>query len=573
MYSALVSALAFLATATNALQLGPLPVYRQLEYATHHEPLAASAGSSSSSGSSSSTGSSPSYKAYNISVPVDHFHNDTRYGPHTDDTFDLRYWFDAQHYRAGGPVIVIAAGETDAVARFPFLEKGIVARLAERYHGIGVILEHRYYGSSYPSEVTEEVRPESLRFLSTDQALADYAYFAKHVQFPGLEHLDLTAGKTPWLAYGGSYAGAFVAFLRKLYPDVYYGAVSSSGVTQAITDYWEYLEPIRKFAPATCIAAAETFTDIIDRVLIDHGKNETLGRQLQAAFGVKGKTLPMKNVDFVSLLVNPLGLFQERNWDPKLGTPGFQEYCGNITSSKLLYSNTAASSSILKDVISTAGYDANNKTLVTNLLNYAGYTNLTTTSKLSRKKSSDSKTKGLTRSTSTSWNYQVCTEWGFFMNGASVPADIPPLMSRLIDVEYASLACREDFKIATPPDTSIINKHGGYNFSFPRVAIIDGLADPWRQATPHADSAPARKSTDSEPFLLIDVPALEAWDEMRGGVHHWDQNGLSTKDLQDGSKVPVAISEVHQEVLRFVGVWLAAWRKDAVANGQKVLYS
>lgn len=565
MYSALVPVLALLATATNALQLGPLPVYRQMEYVTDHEPLAASAGSSSAS--------TPSYKAYNISVPVDHFHNETRYSPHTNETFDLRYWFDAQYYRAGGPVIVIAAGETDATARFPFLAQGIAARLAERYHGIGVILEHRYYGSSYPPQAAEELTPESIRFLTTDQALADYAYFARNVQFPGLEHLNLTAGKAPWLAYGGSYAGAFVAFLRKLYPDVYYGAVSSSGVTQAVTDYWEYMEPIRKFAPASCIAATEAFTDIIDRVLIDHGKNKTLGRQLQAAFGVKGKSLPMKNVDFVSLLVNPLGLFQERNWDPKVGTAGFRDYCGNITSPKLLYPDTTASDSIIKDVIHTAGYDANNKTLVTNLLNYAGYTNSTTTSQLSAKQSSDSKTKGLPRSSTTSWNYQVCTEWGFFMTGASVPADIPPLMSRLIDLKYASLACVQDFNITTPPDTSIVNRHGGHNFSFPRVAIIDGLADPWREATPHADSAPARKSTDAEPFILIDVPEKEVWDGMRGAVHHWDQNGLSTKDLQDGSKVPRAISDVHQEVLRFVGVWLAAWKKGAVVNGQRVLVS
>ena len=564
MYSSLIPVLALLATATNALQLGPLPVFRQLEFVTHHEPLEASVGSSSTS---------PSYKAYNISVPVDHFHNDTRYAPHTDETFNLRYWFDAQYYRAGGPVIVIAAGEADATARIPFLEKGIVARLAERYHGIGVILEHRYYGTSYPEKAVEELTPESIRFLSTDQALADYAYFAKNVQFPGLEHLDLTAGKTPWLAYGGSYAGAFVAFLRKLYPDVYYGAVSSSGVTQAIEDYWQYMEPIRKFAPATCVAAMETFTDIIDRVLIDHGKNRTLGRQLQAAFGVKGKSLPMKNVDFVSLLVNPLGLFQERNWDPNVGSPGFRDYCRNITSAQLLYPDTAASSSVMKDVISTTGYDATNKTLVTNLLNFAGYTNLTTTFQLSAKKSRDSKTKGLPRSASTSWNYQVCTEWGFFMTGASVPADIPPLMSRLIDLEYASMACPQDFNITTPPDTSIINKHGGHHFSFPRVAIIDGLADPWREATPHADSAPARTSTDAEPFILIDVPEKDVWDHMRGGVHHWDQNGLSTKDLQEGSKVPRAISEVHEEVLRFVGVWLSAWKNGAVASEQKVLSS
>lgn len=58
--------------------------------------------------------------------------------------------------------------------------------------------------------------PKSLR-------LADTAFFARNVVFEGLEDLKLTAPHTAYIAYGGSYAGAFVAFLRKTYPDTYFG--------------------------------------------------------------------------------------------------------------------------------------------------------------------------------------------------------------------------------------------------------------------------------------------------------------------------------------------------------------
>ena len=90
---------------------------------------------------------------------------------------------------------------------------------------------------------------ENLRFLTTEQALADTAYFAKHVRFKGLEKYgaNLTAPHAAYIAYGGSYAGAFVAFLRKLYPDVYYGAIASSGVTEAIWDYWAYYSPVAEY--------------------------------------------------------------------------------------------------------------------------------------------------------------------------------------------------------------------------------------------------------------------------------------------------------------------------------------
>jgi hypothetical protein len=92
--------------------------------------------------------------------------------------------------------------------------------LAVATHGIGVVLEHRYYGTSFP---TPDLSTENLRFLTTDQALADEVYFAKNVVFEGLEHLDLTAPNVAYIGYGGSYAGAFNAFLRKLYPDVFWG--------------------------------------------------------------------------------------------------------------------------------------------------------------------------------------------------------------------------------------------------------------------------------------------------------------------------------------------------------------
>lgn len=157
------------------------------------------------------------YPEYNISVPIDHFHNDSIYEPHSNGFFNLRYWFDASHYKPGGPVIVLQSGETSGEGRLTFLQKGIVAQLSQATNGLGVILEHRYYGTSFP---VPDLSTENMRFLTTDQALADQAYFAQNVVFEGLEHLNLTSHKNAYIAYGGSYAGAFVAILRKEYPDV-----------------------------------------------------------------------------------------------------------------------------------------------------------------------------------------------------------------------------------------------------------------------------------------------------------------------------------------------------------------
>ncbi|KAL4864936.1 hypothetical protein BDV12DRAFT_211337 [Aspergillus spectabilis] len=493
-----------------------------------------------------------SYQEYNFSVPIDHFHNETRYEPHSNGSFNLRYWFDSSHYRPGGPVIVIAAGETSGEDRFPFLSQGIVTKLAKAYHGLGVILEHRYYGTSYP---VERITPESLRFLTTEQALADYAYFASNVVFPGLEDIDLTAPATPWIAYGGSYAGAMVAFLRKVYPDVFWGAVSSSGVTAAIIDYWNYYEPIRNYGPSDCIDSIQTTTDIVDRILIDHAHNHTLRSQLQAAFGV---TPPINNTDFVSLISRQMDAFQSRNWDPAVGSYEFRHYCDNITSHDPLHPSTNTTS-LLPQLLSAAGYNPTNKTLLTSLRNTISYVNASNPDSTSSSKKDKSKDGTLPKSSSTSWSYQVCTEWGYFMPGSTVPSSIRPLLSRLITLEGSSAFCSTDFKIDALPDVDRINKHGSFSFSYPRVAIIGGAADPWRDATPHAEGLNGRKSSDSEPFILVDIPAEHVWDGIAGAVHHWDQNDLTEEEYDEGGRPPREIVELQKEIVRFVGAWLREW--------------
>lgn len=310
------------------------------------------------------------YPAHTIQVPVDHFHNDSLYEPHSNDTFGLRYWFDPSHYKKGGPIIVLQSGETSGVGRLPFLQKGIVAILAKATHGLGVILEHRYYGES---RVTPDLSTENLRFLTTDQALADMAYFARHVVFEGLEHLDLTSPNNPYIAYGGSYAGAFVAFLRKLYPDVYWGAISSSGVPEAIYDYWQYYEAHRLFAPTDCVTATQKLTHMVDNILINKADTEYTQR-LKTIFGLGNIT---RSDDFANTLSWGIAGLQGMNWDPAVNDTGFGSYCNNISSTALLYPSAVDVESEARELVEAGGYGDEADTLTNQLLNYVGYVNLT----------------------------------------------------------------------------------------------------------------------------------------------------------------------------------------------------
>ena len=173
----------------------------------------------------------PSYEAHCFTQLKTHFDDSD------NSTFCQRYWIDASNYRPGGPVFVLDGGETDGAGRLPYLEKGILQILANATNGISIVLEHRYYGESVP---VESFTTDNLRWLNNEEALEDSAYFIEHFKMPktvlelddSILELDdsiLKADKTPWMYYGGSYAGARAAHMRVQYPHLVWGAIASSG--------------------------------------------------------------------------------------------------------------------------------------------------------------------------------------------------------------------------------------------------------------------------------------------------------------------------------------------------------
>lgn len=73
---------------------------------------------------------------------------------------------------------------------------------------------------------------KNLSYLSSEQALADLAYFIsvyneKFNVFP----------KPRWIVMGGSYPGSLAAWMRLKYPHLVHGAVSTSGPLVAVSDF------------------------------------------------------------------------------------------------------------------------------------------------------------------------------------------------------------------------------------------------------------------------------------------------------------------------------------------------
>lgn len=267
------------------------------------------------------------------------------------------------------------------------------------------------------------------------------------------------------------------------------------------------------------------------------------------------------NQDFAATIASAIEQWQGRVWDPAVNDPSFELYCGNITSDSIIYPDTKGLASTVGNLIQMGGYHKELKSLTTRMLNYIGYLNLTTISSCVGSQDEcfaaaqpDVLRQDDISQTWRSWPYQVCTQWGYFQTGSGVPEDQLPIVSRTLDLEYNSLLCSLAFNITKPPNTDAINKYGGYEISYPRLAIIDGEQDPWRPATPHASpfvsGVKNRTSTTDEPFILI-----------KGAVHHWDEYGLfaneTTPELPPG---PVA--HTQKQELRFVKAWMEEWEKE-----------
>lgn len=270
--------------------------------------------------------------------------------------------------------------------------------------------------------------------------------------------------------------------------------------------------------------------------------------------------------DFANVLTEALGYWQSRNWDPAVNSPLFYQYCSNLTSTSILYPETASLRHVAMALITAAEYTAS-ESLTNQMLNYIGYINLTQVAPCAAQGATQDQCFSSHNTTFygqddlsqtwRSWPYQYCTEWGYLQTGSGAPANQLPLVSRTIDLDYESIICREAFNITNPPNLEVVNKYGGYNISYPRLAIVDGSADPWRPATPHAfaEGASHRISTASEPFILVD-----------GAVHHWDENGLfpnqTTADLP-----PQPVADTQKEEIQFVLEWMEEWKLHCLVKG------
>ncbi|EWC47482.1 hypothetical protein DRE_00450 [Drechslerella stenobrocha 248] len=459
-------------------------------------------------------------------------------GPPNNNTFNQRYWISTTFYKPGGPVIVLDGGETSGAGRIKYMHTGIGRYLTEYLGGIGVVLEHRYYGKSY---VTQNLSVESLKYLDTAQSLADNAYFAENLwrELPAnLSHIR--PSETPFISYGGSYAGAKSAFLQVVHPESYYGSLASSAVVWAGENFWEYNEPLREWGDPVCIAILEETARRVDSYSAEGG---SVWQQFKQMFGVRN----LGDRDAANYIFGVLWMWQSGNWDKQEpGALSWDRFCNNVTTG--VGGDDCVYNCEEKLLAKRQQWD-----LERGIRNFAAWTSASV-----RRDCGDSDVTTCLGSLGEShykgdslaetwklWTWQVCTEWGYFIPGA--PQGFPSLMPRIIDMKYVRRYCPYAFNMPVDFEVNVtkVLQYGGYNLTAPRLMYIDGTHDPWLYATANSPHSP-QKDRDDELNVLIQ----DAW-------HHNDENGLG-----DISKEPVRIQDVHHQQIRVVRKWVEQYHKE-----------
>lgn len=182
-------------------------------------------------------------------------------------SFKQRYWYGTEYWTGpGSPIYLTTPGEQsgEGFNRTWLSGSRISGAMANATGGAVVILEHRYWGASSPYEV---LTTANLQHLTLDNSLKDLTYFAQTFVPPFDRSGASAPDQAPWIFAGGSYAGALAGWLAAIDPGTFWAYYSSSGVVEAVGDFWTYFAPVQEATPRNCSLDVGAVINYVDLTL------------------------------------------------------------------------------------------------------------------------------------------------------------------------------------------------------------------------------------------------------------------------------------------------------------------
>jgi lysosomal Pro-X carboxypeptidase len=134
-------------------------------------------------------------------------------------TYQQRYFVCDKNYREDNGVMFFYVGN-EADVELYLNNTGLMWENAKEFGAMMVFAEHRYFGKSLPFGEKEML--QHMKYLSTEQAIADYAVLITHLKEVEYQR-DI-----PVVGFGGSYGGMLGSWFRMKYPNIIDGVIAGS---------------------------------------------------------------------------------------------------------------------------------------------------------------------------------------------------------------------------------------------------------------------------------------------------------------------------------------------------------
>ncbi|KAL3879039.1 hypothetical protein ACJMK2_031353 [Sinanodonta woodiana] len=422
------------------------------------------------------------YKTYYFKQQVDHF------GFANADTFLQRFLLADQYWNNdGGPIFFYTGNEGD-IAWF-CNNTGFMWDIAAEFKALLVFAEHRYYGESIPYGSEAFKNPTKLNYLTSEQALADFADLINYLKssIPG-------ASQSPVIAFGGSYGGMLAAWFKMKYPNLVLGALAASAPIlqfNGITDCEAFNEVVTQTferESAGCVSNIRASWQLINNYgMTDAGRKLLreifhLCQPLNASSDVDTfkdwltgtwVNLAMVNYPYPANFLEPLPAWPVR------------ESCKYL-------SNPATSQGLLPDIFAAISV-------------YYNYTGQATCLDINQQGTSSLGDMG--------WDYQSCTEMVMPMCSNGVSDMFEPMEWNF--TQYSD-NCYKMWQVKPLLDW-ITTEYGGTSLeSASNIVFSNGLLDPW--------SSGGVLQSQSRSLISILIP---------DGAHHLDLRSANVQDPYD----------------------------------------
>lgn len=369
------------------------------------------------------------------------------YDPQNAATWQQKYYMNDTFYQLGNPIFLYISGEGPMAPKVvTSLQVNEYARL---YGALVVALEHRFYGDSQPFP---DLSTPNLKFLSSQQALADLAYFRQ--EFNKAHGRD----DTKWIVFGGSYAGAMSSWFRLKYPQLVSGAVASSGPVHAELDFYQYLQVVQNSLLSVggqpCLNAVRSSFQSLQAMVTDSSNWPRLQTQFKLCSALTCQA------DVYNFMANVIGYFQGVvQYDNEQPTAlNITDICTMMTNQ----SDPLLALTAVNDYFVAQSTPACLDALYSDMLAQFKNVSIEAGSAVGRQ-----------------WMYQTCTEFGYFQT-TSGSGDTQPF-GTLSPLSAQTQLCQDLFDLpADNPHIEWTNTFYGsdqpasYNVVFP-----NGSLDPW----------------------------------------------------------------------------------------------